>query len=272
MPFTPKVVVFDLDETLGYFSQLGLFWEILKKHLQRDLHQKDFNELLDLYPEYIRPNLISLLNFLKYKKQKNICNGIMIYTNNQGPREWVTLIKNYFDNRLKYSLFDQIVAAFKVNGKVLEIGRTTHDKCIGDFMHCTKLPENTRICFLDDVYHPGMTGENVYYINLKPYIHHLSLDDIISKFSKSSYANSLFHDGDDLEYLVKQLRDEIENSSFHYIQKSKDEYEIDKIVTKKIMIMLQDFFNNKTNTLHKKSLKNGTFNKRNKTLKKDSIS
>jgi phosphoserine phosphatase len=28
-----KIVVFDLDETLGYFTELGIFWDCLKKYL-----------------------------------------------------------------------------------------------------------------------------------------------------------------------------------------------------------------------------------------------
>ena len=32
--YKPFVVVFDLDETLGNFSQLNLFWKILEDFLQ----------------------------------------------------------------------------------------------------------------------------------------------------------------------------------------------------------------------------------------------
>ena len=28
-----KIVIFDLDETLGYFSQISTFWVIIKNHL-----------------------------------------------------------------------------------------------------------------------------------------------------------------------------------------------------------------------------------------------
>ena len=28
-----KIVVFDLDETLGYFTELGIFYDCLKKYL-----------------------------------------------------------------------------------------------------------------------------------------------------------------------------------------------------------------------------------------------
>jgi len=49
-----KIVVFDLDETLGYFTELGIFWDCLKNYLKIEnnetLTQIDFNDMLDLFP------------------------------------------------------------------------------------------------------------------------------------------------------------------------------------------------------------------------------
>ena len=48
-----KIVVFDLDETLGYFVEFGIFWDCLNRYLSKFnsvLTQEDFNEILDLYP------------------------------------------------------------------------------------------------------------------------------------------------------------------------------------------------------------------------------
>ena len=67
-----KIVVFDLDETLGYFTELGLFWDSLIEYIKAEkinykLAQDDFNETLDLFDEFVRPNIVSVLNYLKYK-------------------------------------------------------------------------------------------------------------------------------------------------------------------------------------------------------------
>ena len=94
-------------------------------------------------------------------------NKIIIYTNNQGPLEWAQYIKQYFETKIHGSLFDQVINAFKVNGKHVEICRTTHMKTHKDFIRCTKVPEDSEICFIDDVYHPGMKNDNIYYINIK---------------------------------------------------------------------------------------------------------
>ena len=66
----PKIVVFDLDETLGYFVELGIFWDCLDYFLKEETineintiisKQDYFNEILDLFPEFIRPNIVSIL-------------------------------------------------------------------------------------------------------------------------------------------------------------------------------------------------------------------
>ena len=64
-----KVVVFDVDETLGYFMEFGIFWNALSMYTKEhkigvELSQYEFNQILDLYPEFIRPNILSILNYL----------------------------------------------------------------------------------------------------------------------------------------------------------------------------------------------------------------
>ena len=69
-----KIVVFDLDETLGYFTELGIFWDSLVHYMKikqkPELNQTDFNAILDLSPEFLRPNIINILNYLKTKKEQ----------------------------------------------------------------------------------------------------------------------------------------------------------------------------------------------------------
>ena len=76
-----KIVVFDLDETLGYFVEFGMFWDSLSLYLNKQLNQQSFNSLMDLYPEFLRPNIINILSYLKNKKSTKTCQKIMIYTN-----------------------------------------------------------------------------------------------------------------------------------------------------------------------------------------------
>lgn len=118
MTHNSKIVVFDLDETMGYFMELGMFWESLKayikhKQLKHSIDQELFNKVLDLYPEFLRPNIINILNYLKKKKEKNHCHKLLIYTNNQGPVEWANYIMKYFEKKTNYSIFDKIIPTLK---------------------------------------------------------------------------------------------------------------------------------------------------------------
>ncbi len=237
-----KIVVFDLDETLGYFVEFGIFWDSLSlyvsKYLNKELNQRDFNSVMDLYPEFFRPNIINILSYLKKKKQSKECQKIMIYTNNQGSRKWCEQIVCYFETKLeRYKLFDQIISAFKINGKQIEICRTTNNKTYTDFIRCTKLPTNAEIFYLDDTFYPEMSNEHIYYINIKPYIHALPFNEIYKRFldSKLIIPNAL---NEFIDFMNKQIK----RYNFKVIQKDNADYEIDKILSKKIMVHLHEFF------------------------------
>jgi hypothetical protein len=264
-----KIVVFDLDETLGYFSELGMFWYainsyITNKKIDYNLTQCDFNNILDLYPEFLRPNIINILLFLKQKRKANRCNKLMIYTNNQGPPGWVDHIKKYFEDKISYKLFDQIVAAFKINGKKIEMCRTSHAKSHSDFIKCTKIAETTKICFLDDTHYPDMENENVYYINIKPYTYDLDFDTIINRFLDSNLLNHMLTNKTDFYNFCKQF---MKKYVYTYNAKSKAEQDIDIVLSKKIMTHLHDFFN-KFHVSQKQNLTKKNIKRRhNKTIK-----
>ena len=269
-----KIVVFDLDETLGYFVEFGMFWDTLKNYyknlnLNPDLHlnpvfdQDLFNKLLDLYPEFIRPNILNILTYLKRKKQDKHCHKLMIYTNNQGPPEWAQQIKGYFEDKMNASLFDQIIGAFKVNGKQVELCRTTHMKTHKDFISCTKIPETTQICFIDDVFHPGMTNDNIYYIHIKPYTYDLTFDTIVDRFVGSGVLKV-----DSPTSMKETIIAGMKRYAYTYVEKSQLEHEIDTMLSKKILHHLHTFFNRKLNIKSRlgKTIKNKTSQK-NKTQK-----
>lgn len=258
-----KIVVFDLDETLGYFTEFGIFWDCLiyyfKNKNERTLIQSDFNDILDLFPEFLRPNIINILNYLKNKKQSLCCHKMMIYTNNSGPKEWSHHIIDYFSKKINYKLFDQLISAFKINGKIVEVCRTTHDKTYNDFIKCTKLPINAEICFLDDTFYPEMANDNIYYINVKPYYHDVKFEDMLDKFSKSDVGKKIINKDEDF---IKIMNENITLYKYDCIDKKLNEYEMDKIVGKQIVKHLQNFFyKTKNKTIKNKKVKNYKLNK-----------
>ena len=182
-----KYIVFDVDETLGYFSQFGAFMDALSfyyKDFSRS-HFERFNEIMDLYPEFIRTNMIDILKYINNKRSQGACSGIFIYTNNQGPRTWVQHIAKYFEYKVGNKLFDKIIAAYKVNGKVVEQGRTSQNKTYADLLRITGISPQAEVCFVDDLNHPGMRHSNVLYLNVKPYVNTLSVNEIIRRYLDS---------------------------------------------------------------------------------------
>ena len=98
------IVVFDFDETIGSFYQPYKFWIHLKKFLKdENINIEYFFSFLDLFPYYFRPNIFKIFKFLKKKKESNLCDSIIIYTNNIGPNSWVDLIVSYIHKKLNYN-------------------------------------------------------------------------------------------------------------------------------------------------------------------------
>ena len=270
-----KIVVFDLDETLGYFVEFSVFWNCLQQYftnnrIKYSFTQEDFNELLDLYPEFLRPNIMTLLKYLMYKKKSKCCHKMLIYTNNQGPKQWCKQLISYFEDKLNFELFDQIIHAFKINGEFIEVGRTSHDKSLHDLVRCTKIPPNSEICFLDDTYYPEMSNEHIYYINVKPYIHDLDFAEMIQRFWNSKILLTGFFKRESREEFEIKMNRIFKPYDYLVIPKTTEETNIDKIVSKQILIHLEEFFDQSkpsTNKLKKSYKRQGVGNKNNKTRK-----
>jgi len=186
-----KVVVFDLDETLGSFADLYILWRGLT-HVWPDC--PIFNELFDLFPEFLRYGILTILEYLYDKKIKNECKKIFIYTNNQCSSEWVHKISLYLETKVKNAsgkskllLFDKTICAFKIKNKRVETNRTGHRKKIDDFRRCSSVSESADICFIDDLEYPDMKSAKVYYICPRPHIHNLSTNTIIKRVIHASW-------------------------------------------------------------------------------------
>lgn len=259
-----KIVVFDLDETLGYFTQYGIFWDSLANYLKisnkSQLTQTDFDKILELFPEFLRPNIINILTYLKNKKKSNCCHKMMIYTNNTGPQAWARHIISYFEEKINFRLVDQIIAAFKINGKRVEICRTTQNKTHKDLIRCTKIPTDAEICFMDDNFYPEMANDNIYYINIKPYYHDLNFEEMLNRFKNSQIGTKLIDNDVNFENLMME---HIKLFKYKVIEKDEKEYEVDKVLGKHIISHLQSFFSRSTKN---RTIKNRG-HKRNKTLK-----
>lgn len=262
-------IVFDLDETLGYFTQFGILWESIEYLFQDKQEQDIFNCVLDLYPKFLRPNMLTIFRYLKLKKQINNNLKILVYTNNQGPKSWCNLIIRYIENKLKYKLFDQIIYAYKINGRHIELNRRTHNKTYTDFKRCSNCHKYDKICFIDDQYHPSMKHKNIYYINIKPYKYDYDMENMIRIFINSECYKSLcdtYQFKINKKAHISKINKFIKNYNFVTNKRSEKDQKLDKILTKNLLFHIQKFLN-----IHLKKPKNKTRKyqkkKKNKSIK-----
>jgi len=243
---TPKrVVALDFDETLGSFVDLELLWRTILL-FTNDQGPFTVHELLDLYPEFIRYGIISILEYIAGKKRSGECHRVYIYTNNQGASSWVLSITDYFNNRLKRkgNIFDQIIRAFKINNRRIEPNRTSHEKTSDDFINCTLLPRRTAICFLDDMNYEGMKKERIYYIKPMAYNHSLSTYEIINRFLYSRLGETMFANETLMslfkEDFITRCRGAKLFKPFPPIDRV--DYKQDVLISQKIMYHIREFF------------------------------
>ncbi len=221
-----KTIVFDLDETIGHFKHLRLLAQCINPC------QPEFNVLMDLYPEFLRPGIMSIFEMLADKKRNNDLCKLLIYTNNQIVGNWVQMIVNYIETKVKFKgLFDDIIKAFKQNNKVIEVRRTTRSKTYSDYISCIMLPEDiVETCFIDDKLYEKMCGDKVYYIIPKPYYHRLSKANIIRRIMMASQ----FKYYPDIE---TQLLDTLTENA----HKGELQLEAELAITKRIMYLVREY-------------------------------
>ena len=285
----PKVVVFDVDETLGHFGQFGLFFDTLSEFYNNpNILYTNFNELIDLYPEVFRPNIVRILDYIHKKKQSGACSKVMIYTNNQGPAKWIPHIRGYLEKKLEdygtltisltqnhKPFFDRIIGGFKIANIMVNSDqpeRTTADKTINDFLRCSRLSPNVEICFLDDLNHPKLVNEKVYYIKLQSYHSYIPFEQFITRFlnsklyeqhfaALSTRVTQSFSASTSNKQIQKQMTAiEMNNVLVKYIKLSKydakkehilvNPREIDEIISKYILFHLQQFFKENKPSMH----------------------
>jgi hypothetical protein len=253
-------VVFDLDETLGHFSQPYRFWTRLKLFLNdQTLNDIYFFSFLDLFPGFIRTGLFKILNILKKQKISGKCNFVMIYTNNNGPNHWVDIIMSYINTKLNYKLFDRVIRSFKINGEIVEICRTSHSKSYKDLLRCTNLSDNTKFCFIDDQFHVDMEHDNVLYIFIHPYTYNLEYAQIIKKYYQANTVLFSKYDKTEnefVQYMNEHITDKPEHLDKTQVEKNIDLFISDKI-TRDILLFLGDQ-HNYTNKKHTKPARNRT--------------
>jgi len=261
-----KVIIFDMDETLGCFTDLEALWSIIEhEHIifskPHSNKQEYFNSLLDLYPEFLRYGIMNILEYLYYKKMESEFIGVYIYTNNQVSKCWSKMIISYLETKINVpGLFNRIIHAFKINKRIVERSRKSNAKTRCDFIRCSVLPSNTEMCFIDNTYYTKMHHNKIYYIQPKPFFHGLKTGDILMRLMDSSILKIQ----DDKLFMTYFL----ENNLITSVEKSQQNIDEDTFVSRKILYHIQDFFlmtTSNKNTRRNKKVCIGNFTRKHRT-------
>ena len=242
-----KVVVFDLDETIGSFSELYSLFTKLKNIEQEEKKEICKNDkellfhLLDLNPEFFRYGMEIVFKYLYEKKKHNKDVYIYIYTNNSClPVPWTSWISEYLEQKWQVKqLLTNIVRAFKIKGKIVESNRTSLSKKYEDFIKCVKIEENSQLCFIDNIEHIGMKHKNVYYLKPKLYYHYVNKTDILNRFLCSIYGKKFENQIDNFSEKIKKIYLHEDDEQY---TRSEEDFEIDVLISKNILEHIQQFF------------------------------
>jgi len=163
-----KNLVFDLDETIGYFEQLIYIMNHTKKTTKNEVF-----ELIDLMPECFRTNLFDIFYYIIRLKIETKIKSVILYSNNNNDL-FIDYILSYIHKKLNYKLFDLSISynhilRKKVNTKSND--NLTIKKNINELILCSNglLTNESSICFIDDKEHDEMKHPKLYYIKCEPY-------------------------------------------------------------------------------------------------------
>jgi len=257
---TKVAVVFDLDETIGHFWQLGKLWEGLRVFKDKKFNEKDFHKILDSFPHIFRPGIFNVFNYLKDQKRNDRGIKVIIYSNNMGTPKWANMIKKYIEKKIDYKLFDKVITAWKVNGTIYEKCRRTNEKTYSEIVRCGKLNKKTQIFFVDDAYHPRMYNKMTEYMHIKQWKFEYNIKSMVEKVLKSCTKLT----DKDKEELQQKLPQYIERQDWGNIRYSngKSPSNEEKKLGKELLVNIKTFLKEKNkNTLNNKR-KNKRKNKR----------
>ena len=185
-----KIIVFDLDETIGHFEQVSIFLNGMQNIIKTKITDKYLFKLLDIWPNIFRYKIFEVFKLLKNAKIRNHNIKVVIYTNNMGPRSWTLLIKKYIEKKINFKLFDTIISAYRPREKTNF--RTTHEKTFKDLIRSIKGNEESDILFFDDVYHEYMKHHQLKYVKLIPYRYSVESKKMIYDYVTSKKNNIIY--------------------------------------------------------------------------------
>tara|TARA_Y100000816_G_C26107466_1_gene589029 strand:- start:799 stop:1467 length:669 start_codon:yes stop_codon:yes gene_type:complete len=194
-----KCIIIDLDETIGYFSQIYYLIKKFENMNNAKFSKDDYNKIFSTFECIFRPGIFVLLAYLKILKIKyNL--KVILYTNSKLSLKWINMLLSYINKRIScIQLFDHVITINNTLRKLLK-------KNFNDIFHCCKEVSTGYIfMILDNEYHEGLDKYYSSYIKLSTYktyyknidiyrfLMELNQYNILIKISDSEIKNNLIY-------------------------------------------------------------------------------
>lgn len=172
-----KNIVFDFDETIGYFEQIIEIVKHTKKTSKMDVF-----ELFTLFPLVFRTNVFDIFYYIvRLKKEKKI-KSVILYSNNNND-VFIGYVLSFVHEKVNYTLFDLSISLNQTHNK---------NKNTNDLIRCSNglLNKKSSIFFIDDKEYDDMKSIK-YYIKCESYKYVYSNSFIERKINNELNMNEI---------------------------------------------------------------------------------
>jgi hypothetical protein len=186
-----KNIVFDFDETIGYFEQII----DMIKHTKKTSKLEVF-EFFNLFPLVFRTNIFDIFFYIiRLKKEKKI-KSVILYSNNNND-VFISYVLSYIHETLHYPLFDISISLNQTHNK---------NKNLSDLLNYSNglLNKKSSIFFIDDKEYDNMKCIK-YYIKCESY--------------KYFYSNSFIKNKLNIDISFNEYKSKISQSIYTIISK-----------------------------------------------------
>lgn len=165
-----RCIIFDLDETIGFFSQIYIIINKYESVNNVTISDELYEKIFTRFNKVFRPGIFVLLAYINTLKKKYAITTLL-YTNTIMSDKFIKLIIKYINIRLHLNrnFFDEIIT---LNAK----GRISCKKQFNDIISCVNYLNNGYIFLvIDNYYHINLdkiysnvikiTGYKYYYIS-----------------------------------------------------------------------------------------------------------
>jgi len=150
-----KNIVFDFDETIGYFEQIIDIIRHTKKTSKLEIF-----EFFNLFPLVFRTNIFDIFNYIVRLKREKKIKSVILYSNNNNDL-FIQYVLSYIHETLNFSLFDLSISLKQTQNK---------NKNLTDLLNYSNglLTKKSSIFFIDDKEYDNMKSIK-YYIKCESY-------------------------------------------------------------------------------------------------------